>query len=258
MLHWRQELESAVRQMRQERSRRWRAVLPKLWRERPAVVHRWLEAEGVPWGSRPVLDSNGLQCLTPTAVDAAVRAFWVDLVMRQHADCDEDACWTAFINSPFGSFIPRASWPSTPWTAARVQAALFCMRESAAPGKAGIPIAVWRSLPVSWASAVARLLQLIEEEGRWPPEWLEAYVAMVPKSSGGSRPQDQRPITVLEVLYRLWAKGVVQEWRTTLQHQLLGSAAFGFRADSSPLHAAQVLEDLIHYCRAQRRELWPA
>ena len=75
--------------------------------------------------------------------------------------------------------------------------------------------------------AVARLLNFIEAEGRWPTEWLDAYVAMIPKAAGGSRPQDQRPITVLEVLYRLWAKGVVLQWGPVLQ-RLHGGAGLGF------------------------------
>ena len=32
---------------------------------------------------------------------------------------------------------------------------------------------------------------------------LLGYVALIPKASGGTRPQDQRPIAVLDVLYRL-------------------------------------------------------
>ena len=71
-------------------------------------------------------------------------------------------------------------------------------------------------MPEARAASIARLLSLVEEQGRWPQNWLDAYVAMIPKASGGSRPQDQRPITVLEVLYRLWAKVVVQEWAPTL------------------------------------------
>ena len=196
--------------------------------------------------------------MTPAAVDSAVRAFWVDGVLRQHAALDEDACWAAFLASPYGRHIPTATWPSSPWTAARVQAALSSMREGASAGMAGIPIAVWRALPLCWASAVARLLALIEAEGRWPHEWLDAYVTMIPKASGGSRPQDQRPITVLDVLYRLWAKGVVQEWGPTLQRELLGCNAFGFRSGLGTLHAAQVLEDLVHLRRKEGAELWLA
>jgi len=97
--------------MRRERSARWRAVLPTLWRERPAVVYHWLRAEGVPWGSTPVLDGAGQQCLTAAAVDAAVRNFWVEGVLRQHADRDEEACWGAFRSSMFGEHLPSGTWP---------------------------------------------------------------------------------------------------------------------------------------------------
>ena len=37
---------------------------------------------------------------------------------------------------------------------------------------------------------------------------MKAYVAMIPKASGGTRPQDQRPITVWDVIYRIWANGL--------------------------------------------------
>ena len=36
-----------------------------------------------------------------------------------------------------------------------------------------------------------------------------------------TRPRDQRPITVLEVIYRVWSKGVVLDWAPTL-HSYLG------------------------------------
>ena len=117
------------------------------------------------------------------------------------------------------------------------------MREAAAPGLTGISIAVWRSLPSTWHDAVARLLELVEAAGRWPAEWLQAYVAMIPKASGGSRPRDQRPITVLEIVYRIWSKGTVQEWAPTLHTAFLGPVVFGFRVQSGTLHVAQLLSD---------------
>ena len=247
-----------VQQHRIERCRRFSAALPRLWKEDLSVVQRWLRAETLPWGSRPVLNEAGEQCLTPAEVDASVRAFWVDKILRQHADVNEDCRWDAFLASPFGAYLPTATWPSAPWTADRVRAALRAMREAASPGMTGIPIAVWRSLPPPWPEAVARLLTLVEAEGRWPAAWLEAYVAMIPKASGGSRPQDQRPITVLEVLYRLWAKGTVLLWASTLQDGVLSDAAFGFRANRGTLHAAQVVSDVLHLQRRRREGAWLA
>ena len=132
------------------------------------------------------------------------------------------------------------------------------MREGASPGMFGVPISVWRALPEPWTDTIARFFTLVEEQGRWPQDWLDAYVAMIPKANGGSRPQDQRPITVLEVLYRLWAKGIVQEWHHVLQTELLGQAAFDFRSQSGVLHAAQVLTDLISMQKSAGHELWLA
>ena len=107
-------------------------------------------------------------------------------------------------------------------------------------------------------SAVSRLLTLVEDDGVWPAEWLDAFVAMIPKAAGGSRPQDQRPITVLDVLYRIWSKGVVLTWGPTLHGQYLGTAAMGFRAESGTLHAAQLLSDVIALRRRQSAPLWLA
>ena len=107
-------------------------------------------------------------------------------------------------------------------------------------------------------STIARLLTMAEENGHWPVEWLDAYVAMIPKASGGSRPQDQRPITVLEVVYRIWSKGVVINWGPTLHNAYLGPAAMGFRTQAGTLQAAQMISDVIALQRRRGARLWLA
>ena len=244
------------RDMRRARHTRWRDHLPSLWRDRPGVIHHWLQAPMAAWGTFPVLNEAGGQCLTAAAVDQAVQGYWVTQVLRQHAGVDEQERWDAFERSPFGSHVPRLTWAHRPWPGPTVQTSLAAMGEGTAPGLPGVPIAVWKALPASWMASVARLLNLVEEEGAWPPEWLEAYVVMIPKASGGLRPRDQRPITVLPVLYRLWSKGVALEWAATLQRSYLGQAALGFRAQAGTLHVAQLLSDIIALQRRRKAELW--
>ena len=44
---------------------------------------------------------------------------------------------------------------------------------------------------------------------------LIAYIAMIPKADGDSTPLGQRPLSVLPVVYRLWASlrlGHLREW----------------------------------------------
>ena len=49
--------------------------------------------------------------------------------------------------------------------------------------------------------------------------FLDAYIAMIPKADGDSTPPGQRPLSVIPVVYRLWAslrfghfRGWVEEW----------------------------------------------
>ena len=66
----------------------------------------------------------------------------------------------------------------------------------------------WRELkvlPVSWFDGLARILTKVEDTGVWPDGLLDAYIAMIPKSDGNATPLGQRPLTVLPIVYRVWA-----------------------------------------------------
>ena len=41
--------------------------------------------------------------------------------------------------------------------------------------------------------------------GVWPDGLLDAYIAMIPKTDGDATPLGQRPLSVLPVVYRIWA-----------------------------------------------------
>ena len=60
-------------------------------------------------------------------------------------------------------------------------------------------------LPVSWFDELARILTKVEELGVWPDGLLDASITMIPKSDGDATPLGQRPLTVLPVVYRIWA-----------------------------------------------------
>ena len=72
-----------------------------------------------------------------------------------------------------------------------------------------------KALPLAWLSGLAILLELVESTGIWPQGLLDAYIAMIPKADGDSAPLGQRPLSVLPVVYRLWASlrlGHLREW----------------------------------------------
>jgi len=57
----RAELRRLETAMRRERRERWKGALPSLWRENPGVMHHWLQAPSLAWGTFPVLDGQGMQ-----------------------------------------------------------------------------------------------------------------------------------------------------------------------------------------------------
>ena len=72
-----------------------------------------------------------------------------------------------------------------------------------------------KALPLPWFSGMAILLELVETPGVQPQGVLDAYIAMIPKADGDSTPFGQRPLSVLPVVYRLWASlrlGHLREW----------------------------------------------
>ena len=62
-----------------------------------------------------------------------------------------------------------------------------------------------KALSPSWFVGLALVLRQIEAAGRWPQGLLDAYIAMIPKAEGDGTPLGQRPLSVLPVVYRLWA-----------------------------------------------------
>ena len=64
---------------------------------------------------------------------------------------------------------------------------------------------------------LASLAQLCEEDGRWPEQLRIAYVTLLSK---GGMPVDKlhsRPITVMPLVYRAWAKARAKQLRTWLE-----------------------------------------
>ena len=82
----------------------------------------------------------------------------------------------------------------------------------------------WRELkvlPVSWYDGLARILSTVEDTGVWPDGLLDAYITMIPKTDGDATPLGQRPLSVLPVVYRIWASSRMVQLRGLVQ--VLGS-----------------------------------
>ena len=64
-------------------------------------------------------------------------------------------------------------------------------------------------LPVSWCDGLARILSKVEENGAWSEGLLDAYIALIPETDGDATFLGQRPLSVLPIVYRIWASARV-------------------------------------------------
>ena len=86
--------------------------------------------------------------------------------------------------------------------------------------------------------------------GRWPARLAEGYTALIPKD-GPQGPLNTRPLTVLSMVYRLWASIRLADaitWQVSWAHP----SAFGFRPARSAMDGAAVTQVLLELCRLKR------
>ena len=69
--------------------------------------------------------------------------------------------------------------------------------------------------PVSRFDGLARILTKVEDIGVWPDGLWDAEITMIPKTDGDATPLGQRPLSVLPIVYRIWAAarmGQLEGW----------------------------------------------
>ena len=71
--------------------------------------------------------------------------------------------------------------------------------------------------------SLVRILAKVEELGVWPEGLLDAYIAMIPEVGADSTPLGQRPLSVLPVVYRIWASARMQQLEGWFQSWVFSS-----------------------------------
>ena len=100
-----------------------------------------------------------------------------------------------------------------------------------------------RSLPAMLLGWLAVRVREVESLGRWLARLAEGYTALLPKE-GLSGPLNTRPLTVLSMVYRLWAGVRLADavaWQASWTHP----GVFGFPPAKSALDGAAVTQVLL-------------
>ena len=109
----------------------------------------------------------------------------------------------------------------------------------------------WReakALSVAWFDGLACILAKVEEIGVWPEGVLDACIPMITKADGDATPLGQRPLSVLPVVYRIWASAWMVQLEDWLRSWVPGSvfSAGGGRSSVETCYATAVaIEDVL-------------
>ena len=166
---------------------------------------------------------------------------------RKYADSPEPDP-VAFLRR-YGHHVRRVPMVASQLTCRRLRRGLARMHPSAL-GLDGWSLADLRSLPDQLLAWLADLLREVERVGRWPARLAEGYTALIPKE-GPPGPLNTRPLTVLSMVYRLWASIRLADaiaWQESWAHP----SAFGFRPARSAMDGAAVTQVLLELCRLRR------
>ena len=174
-------------------------------------------------------------------MDKILHESW-DKVMRKYADAPEpDPDKFVQLDSHFTE--KKADMASGPVTGARLRKRLKKMGVHTAMGLDGWCVADMLSLRDTPLNMLADLLAIVEATGKWPRILARGYVSLIFKGEG-MLPMQQRPLSVLSQLYRVWA-GIRLEECMVRQESWADPHAFGFRKKRGAIDAAALIALLI-------------
>ena len=206
---------------------RWRQKIQLDFKHHKRDTFRWFNR---PYRcSQPFLKRGASFTACPDEIDNLVRAVWAPIMQR--GPTEPVPSWEVFL-SHYGHLIPEVPvFQLAPLTALRLRKILGKMSSHSSSGLDGWEVTSLKALPDHFLDGLCVLFDTIEDSGSWPASLTSGYLSLIPKPDSTGSPDSLRPLSILSVVYRLWASARLQEllvWQETWAH----SSQTGFR----PLH----------------------
>ena len=200
---WAHELsKQAGAKVARARREAWAAWARGMWSTSPGKLYAWCSGERGP-AIAATTGPDGTWLMQPGSVVAEAARQWGEL----WAPPDQEGGQPQSL--PFGE-LPGMP----PLTGALLRDIICHVPAGKAAGLDAWSVTDLRALPEAAFDDLAEVLHRIEEEGSWPRGLTGAVVALLPKK-GDHAPLAQRPISLLPMIYRLWAAArgaLLKEW----------------------------------------------
>ena len=221
------------------------------WIREDPLVHPFLQCEphSTPDGSGVLSD--------PNQIDAEFRKAWLPYFCRsgqKEISLDE-------FGFEVDGWLPLLPEVHLPRLTGQMLADVVHRKNVSAGGLDGWGWRVFKVLPVSWFDELARILTKIEDLGVWPDGLLDAYITMIPKTDGNVTPLGQRPLSVLPVVYRIWASarmGQLDGWFKSWVPDSVFSAGGGRGSVEAWYTSALDIEEVLSAATDSRVHLFVA
>ena len=199
-----------------KRRNKWQEALRADWKMGARRAHSYIRGDRKTVA--PVVPNDAGRVIGDhEEIDELMRDAWVP-VFQQYDSGNTCPTWEDFATK-YEAHIPQGcSMELGAMTPEELRSAIKRMCTDTAFGADGFTAADLKAMPDALLERLALLFDLIEMSGSWPEALLTALVTMIPKddNSGGMRPTDLRPISVMSVVYRAWASARL---RPTLEWQ---------------------------------------
>ena len=177
----------------------------------------------------------------PHLIDAEFRKAWVPFFCRSGHPVVTPDQLLEFV----GHLLPQEPCLDLPRITGRDLQEVARAKKSTAGGLDGWAWNELEALPLPWFSALAILLELVAASGVWPQGLVDAYIAMIRKADGDSTPPGQRSLSVLPVVYRLWASLRVGHLREEWLPTSVFSLGNGLSSVEAWFSTAMVIEEVL-------------
>lgn len=122
------------------------------------------------------------------------------------------------------------------------------------PGPDGLPIELFKTYIDWWAEPLAQLFTLIDKYGTIPEIWLRSIIIPIFKNGDPKEPRNYRPISLLSVIGKIYAKHLLSKLLTWMKNlNLPGKEQIGFSKGCSTLDHCLILMHLVEKYRSQRQ-----
>ena len=194
-------LDAIVAGSRTRLIRRWRSARNKEVAARPDAVFKEFRAVAQP-PLTVLRDGTGRLTGNPATMDSILHETWLPIFAKH--DCDNPPPSVAQFMQRYGQRIRTHTQHAKRLTLDDLQAACARMSSSGAGGLDGWLPEEIKSIPPEILQLLLPFYDAIEATGVWPAALCWAGITLIPKEHSGD-PMDLRPISVMPVIYRLWA-----------------------------------------------------